>query len=264
MQKRFALLVALTISALPLAAQAQRKSPLADAPAIRKRLELRSSRFEIGVGAGSSIDQDFYHSVIGNVKLGFHFTDWLSLAAVGGFALANMDTGFKSNIVDSLNPNPDGTRAPTKAGAVGSMNQVKEMAALQIEATPFTGKYSLFGKLFAHYDFYFFGGAGFLNYDATTAGGRTCSGAAGPLDGSPCAVTGLKIGPQFGVGIHSYINQFLALNVELRDIFAQNNAAGRDVNGDQRVDNGDLGYTHTVFATLNVMLFLPSTADISN
>jgi len=32
MQKRLALLVAISISALPLVAQAQRKSPLADAP----------------------------------------------------------------------------------------------------------------------------------------------------------------------------------------------------------------------------------------
>jgi hypothetical protein len=42
MQKRLAfLVVALSVFALPLAAQAQHKSPLADAPAIRKRLELR-------------------------------------------------------------------------------------------------------------------------------------------------------------------------------------------------------------------------------
>jgi hypothetical protein len=41
---RFALLVALATVSLPLAAQAQRKSPLADAPAIRKRFELRSTR----------------------------------------------------------------------------------------------------------------------------------------------------------------------------------------------------------------------------
>jgi outer membrane beta-barrel protein len=261
MQKRFALLVALTISALPLAAQAQRKSPLADAPAIRKRLELRSTRLEIGVGAGTTVDQDFYHSVIGNVKLGFHVTDWFSIAAVGGFALANMDTGFKSNIVGSLKDTPDQTRAPTRAEATGSMNQIKEMLALQLEATPFTGKYSMFGKLFAHYDFYAFLGPGFLNYAATTSGVPTCqdSGTA-----APCAVTGLKIGANFGVGIHSFINQFVALNLELRDIYAPNNSAGRDVNGDQRVDNGDLGWTSTFIATLNVMVFLPSTADISN
>ena len=53
---RFALLIALATVSLPLAAQAQRKSPLADAPAIRKRFELRSTRFEAGVGAGSTLN----------------------------------------------------------------------------------------------------------------------------------------------------------------------------------------------------------------
>jgi hypothetical protein len=105
MQKRLALLVALSISALPLVAHAQRKSPLADAPAIRKRLELRSGRLEIGAGAGTTVNQDFYHSVLGNVKLGFHFTDWFSIAAVGGFALANIDTGSRAT---SSRPDPNG------------------------------------------------------------------------------------------------------------------------------------------------------------
>ena len=45
---RFALLVALATVGAPLAAHAQRKSPLADAPAISKRFELRQTRFEAG------------------------------------------------------------------------------------------------------------------------------------------------------------------------------------------------------------------------
>lgn len=262
MQKRLALLVAISISALPLVAHAQRKSPLADAPAIRKRLELRSGRLELGAGAGTTIGQDFYHSVFVNVKLGFHFTDWLSISGVAGFALANIDTGFKNSIITTLDPNDiPNNRAPSMTAANATMNQIKQLLAAQIEATPFTGKYSMFGKLFAHYDFYAFVGPGFLNYAATTTGTPSCgdNGTA-----APCAVTGLKLGANFGVGVHSFINQFLALNFELRDVFAPNNAAGRDVNGDMKVDNGDLGWGSTYIATLNIALYLPSTADISN
>jgi outer membrane beta-barrel protein len=262
MQKRLALLVAISISALPLVAQAQRKSPLADAPAIRKRLELRSGRLEVGAGAGTTINQDFYHTALINAKLGFHFTDWFSIAAVGGFALANIDTGFKSNIVGTLPP--DGIpndRAPSQTAATSTMNQIKEMLGAQLEFTPFTGKYSLFGKLFAHYDFYAFVGPGLLNYAATTSGTPSC-GDSGNMTG--CAVTGFKLGANFGVGVHSFISQFLALNLEVRDVFAPNNAAGRDVNGDLKVDNNDLGWGSTYIATLNIAIYLPSTADISN
>jgi len=270
MHKRLAfLVVALSVFALPLVAQAQHKSPLADAPAIRKRLELRSTRFGLGAGAGTTIGQDFYHTVLIDVKLGFHITDWLSLAGFGGFAVANIDTGFKDSVVGSLPAGGDNTRAPAAGVATGSMNKIQQMLGAQLEITPFTGKYSLFGKLFAHYDFYAFVGPGFINYAATGGSGVASCGDSGPLAAppaqpTPCAVTGLKIGVNTGVGIHSFINQFLALNFELRDIISPNNAAGRDVNGDRRVDNNDLTYGNTFVGSLNLVLYFPTTADISN
>ena len=271
MQKRLAfLIVAISVFALQLAAQAQHKSPLADAPAIRKRLELRSTRLELGVGGATTIGQDFYHTAFVDVKVGFHITDWLSIAAFGGFAVANLDTGFKDSVVGSLDTTQPAqpTRAPTRDEATGSMNKIQQMLGAQLEVTPFTGKYSLFGKLFAHYDFYAFLGPGFLNYAATTASVPSCTAngtvAAPPAQPASCAVTGLKLGVNAGVGAHSFINQFLALNFELRDIIAPNNAAGRDVNGDRRVDNNDLSYGNTFVASLNLVLYFPTTADISN
>src|SRR3954463_12561009 len=101
-KQRFALLVALATVSLPLAAQAQRKSPLADAPAIRKRFELRQTRFEIGAGAGSTINQDYYHTVLVNVRLSFHITDWLSLTVFGDFGVAQVGTGFENKVITSL------------------------------------------------------------------------------------------------------------------------------------------------------------------
>jgi outer membrane beta-barrel protein len=267
MQKRLAFLIAVSICALPLAAQAQRKSPLADAPAIRKRFELRSSRLELGAGAGATLGQDFYHSVLIDVKLGFHVTDWFSISAVGGFALANIDTGFKSSVVGTLDPNSM-TRAPTRGDATASMNKLSQMLGAQLELTPVTGKYSLFGKLFAHYDFYAFVGPGALNYTADAPACPDTAQVAAPTTPitpvAGCGVTGLKIGVNTGVGIHSFINHFVALNFELRDVVAPNNAAGRDVNGDGKVDNGDLSWGSTFIATLNVVLYLPSSPDISN
>src|SRR5207253_587965 len=150
------------VLATPLAAHAQRKSPLADAPAIRKRLELRSTRFELGAGGATTLGQDFYHSIFVDVKLGFHIVDWLSLSVFGGFAVASPSTGFRDQVVGSLDTAQDG-RAPSRSEASQSMNKISQMFGGQLELTPFTGKYSLFGKLFAHYDLYTFVGPGFLN-----------------------------------------------------------------------------------------------------
>ena len=258
MKKRFALLFALAVTLLPLAAHAQRQSPLADAPAIRKRLELRAVRLEFGGGGGTTINQDFFHSVFVNLKLGFHFTDWLSLSAFGGFALSNIETGFQSRVEETLMGSTP--PAPTQADAAASMTKIKQILAAQLEFAPFTGKYSLFGKLFAHYDFYLFGGPGFLNLEPANTTLPSCSDS---NKTASCGVSGYKLGANFGVGIHSYLNQFLALNVELRDIFAKINPAGRDVNGDGKANAADLTWQSTFMVSLNLVLYLPATADIS-
>lgn len=264
--KRIALpfLFALTFT-LPAAAYAQRRSPLADAPAIRKRVELRETRFEFGAGLASTVNQTFNHGVLADVRLGFHINDWLSISGLGAFNVASLSTGFHDELITSLptmatNSGSD-FRAPAKATADSSINKASMILAGQLELTPFTGKYAVFGALFAHYDFYVFGGAAGVNLVAAKSGGaRTCSDT---HDMGPCVVTGMKIGGTFGAGFHSFFNNFVALNVEVRDLLVKDNPAGRDVNGDLFADNKDLTWTSHLMASLGVTIFLPSTADIS-
>jgi outer membrane beta-barrel protein len=274
-QKRFALLVALAMTAVPLAAQAQRKSPLADAPAIRKRYELRATRLEVGAGFGTTLNQDFYHTVFFNLKLGFHLNDWLSIAGFGGFAVANIATTFQNDLVSSLNEPALANQLPnepTKSEAQASMQKIKSILGVQLEFTPFTGKYSLAGKLFANYDFYIFGGPGFISVEPTNSGGLTDCNSIVPNGPTPtggpggpfsCAVTGTKIGGNFGLGLHSYFNEWMALNIELRDLLAQLNPSGRDNNGDGVANKDDLTWSHTFMVTANIVFYLPSTASIS-
>src|SRR5450432_22839 len=122
------LLVALAVTAVPLAAQAQRKSPLADAPAIRKKYELRATRLEIGAGFGSTINQDFYHTMFFNLKLGFHLTDWLAISGFASFGVANINTTFHNDLVNTLSANmPSVVSEPTKSDAVNSMQKISGM-----------------------------------------------------------------------------------------------------------------------------------------
>ena len=260
-RKRLPLLIALSVTLVPLAAQAQRKSPLADAPAIRKRLELRDSRLEFGAGLGSTLNQDFYHTAFFNVKLGFHITDWLSISGFADFAVANISTGFRDRVIETLPPSP-GTvsREPTSGQAQAAMSQINQMFGGQLEFTPFTGKYSLFGKLFAHYDFYGLLGGGGLNIAPTNAAAAPCS--PNVMFGD-CPVSGFKPGVVVGVGFHSFFNQWLALNVELRDILASINPAGRDVNGDGVANSADQTFGSTFSVLANLVVYLPTTADIS-
>lgn len=259
--KRLPLLIALVTLLAPLAAHAQRRSPLADAPAIRKRLELRETRLELGAGFGSTLNQDFYHTLVANVKLGFHITDWFSISGFASFAVANMATGFQGRVTDSLVDMPPVSREPNREEALASMQKISSMLGAQLEFTPFTGKYSLFGKLFAHYDFYGFIGPGFLNVTPTDASVLNPCDDQGTT--ASCAVSGLKPGLNVGLGMHTYFNQWLGLNVELRDIVARLNPAGRDVNGDTYARADDLTWSSTYSVLANIVVYLPATADIS-
>jgi outer membrane beta-barrel protein len=275
LHRRIALFVALAVTVVPLAAQAQRKSPLADAPAIRKRYELRASRFEVGAGFGTTINQDFYHSMFFNLKAGFHLTDWLSISAFGSFAVANIATTYQGNITGSLTGNPPIISEPTKNDAINSMQKINNMFGAQAELAPFSGKYSLFGKLFANYDFYGFGGIGALGVapsNANVASNNACqdSNSNAANNGNKtnaaayyCGVSGTKIGFNFGLGLHSYFNHWMALNVELRDILAKLNPSGRDTNGDLSATTADLSWTHTFSLAANLVFYLPSTPGIS-
>lgn len=263
-----AILIAGAVVAVPLAAQAQRKSPLADAPAIRKRFELRSLRFEIGAGGGSTINQDYYHTFLFNVRAGFHITDWLALSGYAGFAAANVATTFQSDLLNGLSDSPvqnHPASEPTKGEAQQSFQKIKGIYALQLELIPFTGKYSLFGKLFAHYDFYIFGGPGLIAVEPNDPSIPACT------DGSPgsgrqafyCGVTGTKLGGNFGVGMHSYFTHWLALNVELRDILAKLNPSGRDTDSNLQANTADLAWTHTISVAANLVFYLPATPSVS-
>jgi outer membrane beta-barrel protein len=268
-KQRFALLVtAFAVTSLPIVAQAQRRSPLADAPAVRKRYELRSFRGEIGAGIGTTLNQDYFHTVMANVKAGIHLTDWLSISGFGSFAVANMETGFQGRLVDSLdptNPNPLVPREPTQAQAEAGLVKISNILGVQGEGTFFTGKYSLFGKLFASYDFYLLAGAAFLNASSQGSGLRSCDQMpqATGSDRYVCSTSGMKIGANLGVGFHSYFNNWLALNVELRDVLAQINYSGRDVNGDGVATADDASWTHTYMLGANLVVYLPTTPSIS-
>ena len=274
MMKRIALpfLFALTFT-LPTLAHAQRRNPLADAPAIRKRVELRETRLEVGAGFGSTINQTFYHGLMANVHLGFHFTDWLSVAGFGAFNVAGISTGFRNELSSSL-PASDGDRdeardfrAPLRGTANSSINKMSMILGGQVQATPFTGKFATFGALFANYDFYIFGGGAAVNLAAANSNPAptctdTAAGQVGGMSGG-CVVSGMKFGGTFGAGFHSFFNNFLALNVELRDVLIKDNPAGRDVNGDGSSSNADMTWTSHLMATIGLSFYLPSTAGIS-
>jgi outer membrane beta-barrel protein len=266
MMKRLAILLSVlpaTVAALPGAALAdlpERVSPLADAPAVRRRAELREKRFEIGPAVTTTIGQDFYHAVMVGGRLSIHLTDWIAITAMGAVNVTpKFETSFNSTLQEKLPAMKGSDRTPAKSEALLGMNKIGQTFAGQLELSPVSGKYSLFGKLFANYDFYAFGGLGVINYTADAVDANHCK-----VEGNSCPVTGIKLGPTFGVGIHTFLGEAVALDLEFRDVLVRNNAAGRDATGDRVVDDADQSLGNTFMVGLALTLYLPTDAHISD
>jgi hypothetical protein len=90
-----------------------------------------------------------------NVRLAFHITDWSAIAGFGNFGVAQVATGFQAGCPTRCDrPAMTNVTASRQAGRRGRLQQISSILGASCELTPFTGKYSLFGKLFSAYDFY--------------------------------------------------------------------------------------------------------------
>lgn len=264
------------IVCLPAVAQAEkeRKSPLTDAPVIRRRLELRDKRFEIGVGAGVSISQDFYNALLVMPKIAYHFNDWLSLAVVGGYNVTpEWKSAFNNDVYNALKGSGTGTAANRKSPdadvARDTMNHIQYVAMGQVEFIPLSGKIAILSSLFSYFDFYILGGGGIVNLAAKNAQPDDCK--RGDASKPICkAVVGNQILINVGVGAHAFVSRWLALNLELHDLIYKNNASGRSVLGNLSPEDNrpittdrDMEWTNNFVFSLNFQFFLPTKPKIS-
>jgi hypothetical protein len=70
------------------------------------------------------------------------------------------------------------------------------------------------------------------------------------------------MGANVGVGMHAFVNNYFAINVELHNLMYSNNAAGRDVTGSSEVNSADAQWTYNWMVGLNFMFFLPAQVKI--
>lgn len=157
-------------------------------------------------------------------------------------------------------------------------------SSLDVVFTPFSGKLGLFSAIFTEYDIYVFGGLGLmgwqkhygnestsqiLNLDTNPESPMFCSegtlGQSGP-GGRECllhpvkADTGVKVGGSFGAGVHMFITDWVALNLEVQDIVTSNNLAGLNTTVTDippRVNKDDKDVFHNVTLQLGAKFYIP-------
>jgi hypothetical protein len=70
---------------------------------------------------------------------------------------------------------------------------------------------------------------------------------------------GARVGLYLGGGIHVFLNDFLALDMTVRDYAFTDNPSGADFNADLLVSNADNRFLHHLFFGVGVSVMLPTT-----
>ncbi|MGE0403985.1 MAG: outer membrane beta-barrel domain-containing protein [Kofleriaceae bacterium] len=277
MNKTILSAVALAALAAPIVADVheahaeRRTNSLAADKAVRHRKLLVKNRFEFAPLFESTINADFRHIIGGGAKLEYHLGDMLSIGVIGVFSTA-LDTGLVKKIEPTLEDQVDpDTREPSKQEFMSRLNEMPIHGAAYVSLTPWYGKLAAFSQAFVAFDFYFQAGVAFaqLKSDCPTtvcndpAPGMPTDNGMTPADNNPNndppLNSGGRAGLYLGGGIHVFLNDFIALDLTIRDYAFTDNPSGADFNANLAVTDDDNRFIHHLFFGAGVSIMFPMT-----
>ena len=275
-------LVWVVVLALAGAAHAERRqNSLATDVAVRHRRLLVKNRFELAPLFESTINADFRHIIGLGAKLEYHLGDKLSIGVIGVGSTA-LDTKLVDKIRPTLITQTDkqmqlgmGTyiREPSQDEFMDRLNTMPFHGAAYASLTPWYGKLAAFSQAYVAFDFYFQAGVAFASLSSSCPN-TICSdqfpGTSHPGMGNetvppdnnpnndPPLNSGGRIGLYLGGGIHVFLNDFLALDMTVRDYAFTDNPSGADFNADLFVSNDDNRFLHHLFFGVGISVMLPT------
>lgn len=273
--KNHTLLTVVGVLAVSSAAYSEpRKNSLAADVAVRHRRLLVKNRFEFTPLFESTINADFRHILGGGAKLEYHLSDMWSVGFIGVGS-----TAINTKLVDKITPTlemnvDDKTREPSQAEFLDRLNTMPFHGAGYISFTPWYGKLAAFGQAYVAFDFYFQAGVSYAQLKSNCSPticsdqfpGASHTGTDGdtiPPDlnpnNDPPLNSGGRVGVYLGGGIHVFLNDFLALDMTVRDYAFTDNPSGADFNADLFVSNADNRFLHHLFFGVGISVMLPTT-----
>ncbi|ACY16198.1 outer membrane beta-barrel domain-containing protein [Haliangium ochraceum] len=247
---------------------------LAEQPAVRHRLLLVKGRFELTPAFEANVNADYRYTLSGGLRAEYHLSDMLSFGAVGFYG-QSLNTGLTERILSSLpDQNADIDPTPTKDEYEQHLNDMPLHGAAYVSLTPWYGKLAAFGAAFVNFDFYFSAGLAYAQL-ANNCGPDVCSDDApgepsiDPNDpevmipdttanDDPAINDGSRFGLYLGGGIHVFLNNFIALDLTVRNYLFTNNPSGLDTNFDFEVSSADDRLLNHLFLGAGISVFFPT------
>jgi outer membrane beta-barrel protein len=185
-------------------------------PPVSGHFFVRQNRFELTPSLGLSFKDPFFAKYILSAALTYHATESVGIMLRGGYALTTVGGAAQSCVTSTTSGGGSTVTCtpPTFQQLDGvAPGQIKTLIELNLEWAPLYGKLSLISEKVAHFDLYGIVGPAFVQYGGPRAAGQTVS--------TPT----WAVGGDVGVGIHFFLNSWLTLKAELRDVIYQENVA---------------------------------------
>jgi outer membrane beta-barrel protein len=162
---------------------------LEEGDAIRRRVQYRGGRFMVAPTFGFTLNDSYQRNILMGAALSYHFTESIG---VGLSALASPFGGLDSDLAEQI-----GDQRPERSD--DGFSHVSLLTSLDFLYTPIAGKLALFGRQVLNYDMHLVAGIG---------GAKI--GGSGDLDA-------FTLAPVAGVGLRTFLLNWLDLNIEVRD-----------------------------------------------
>ncbi len=259
-------------------ADGRRTNELADDKAVRHRKLLVKQRFEFAPLFESTINADYRHVIGGGAKLEYHLSDMLSIGVIG-VGSTSINTKLVNRIMDTLEDNPANPREPSRRELEVRLNSMPIHGAAYLSLTPWYGKLAAFSQAYVAFDFYFQAGVSYAKLKSDCPS-MICSDTApgenkpGPGDettppdndpnNDPPLNSGSRIGLYLAFGIHVFLNDFIALDLTIRDYAFDDNPSGADFNANLAVTDEDSRFLHHLFVGVGLSIMFPTKVKRTN
>jgi outer membrane beta-barrel protein len=242
--RRVAVLAALLALLLagPAPARAQSKSDAfaGKIPPVSAALYRKAGRFEGTLSGNISLNDAFYSKYFLGAKLGYHFTESLS---VGALLMTGLNTKAGSAQVCPAN---GGCHAASQTEMYQVPGKVQMISGLEGAWAPVYGKLNLFSEHVAHFDLSLMAGADWIQYQKVLS-----QSDAEALGGGHPPMTS-TIGGHVGLGVRVFFSEWIAARLEFRDYLYRVSVPNWQDGGGAKRD-----LQNQLFTELGVSFFFP-------
>jgi outer membrane beta-barrel protein len=206
-----ALLTALLLAAAarPAAARAGNKADAFEGKIqpISGQLYTKVGRLEVTPSLNLSFNDAFFTKYFGGVKVGWHFTEFLS----AGVTFAMGTTGATGSAV--VCPANQGCQPASKVQLWQVPGALQMMAGAEVAWAPVYGKLNLAAEQVLHFDLALMAGGDYFTHGEVLS--RDAAEALAAAGGTPS--TKGTLGGHLGIGFRIYLNSFMALRFDVKD-----------------------------------------------